>query len=50
MKAIQITKFGGPDVMELVDLPDPIASDGEELIDVDRIGINYADTHQTENS
>ena len=50
MKAIQITKFGGPDVMELVDLPDPIASDGEELIDVDCIGINYADTHQTENS
>jgi len=50
MKAIQITKFGGPDVMELVDLPDPIASDGEELIDVSCIGINYADTHQTENS
>ena len=50
MKAIQITKFGGPDVMELVDLLDPIASDGEELIDVSCIGINYADTHQTENS
>ena len=50
MKAIQITQFGGPDVMELVDLPDPIASDGEELIDVSCIGINYADTHQTENS
>ena len=39
MKAIQITKFGGPDVMELVDLPDPIASDGEELIDVSCISI-----------
>ena len=50
MKAIQITQFGGPDVMELVDLSDPIASDGEELIDVSCIGINYADTHQTENS
>ena len=50
MKAIQITQFGGPDVMQLVDLPDPIASDGEELIDVRCIGINYADTHQTENS
>jgi len=50
MKAIQITKFGGPDVMELVDLPDPVASDSEELIDVTCIGINYADTHQTENS
>jgi NADPH2:quinone reductase len=50
MKAIQITQFGGPDVMQLVDLPDPVASDGEELIDVSCIGINYADTHQTENS
>ncbi len=50
MKAIQITQFGGPDVMNLVDLPDPIPSDGEELIDVSCIGINYADTHQTENS
>ena len=50
MKAIQITQFGGPDVMQFVDLPDPIASDGEELIDVSCIGINYADTHQTENS
>ena len=50
MKAIQISKFGGPDVMQLVDLPDPIPSDGEELIEVSCIGINYADTHQTENS
>lgn len=50
MKAIQITQFGGPDVMNLVELPDPIPSDGEELIDVSCIGINYADTHQTENS
>ena len=50
MKAIQITKFGGPEVMELVDLPDPIPTDTEELIDVSCIGINYADTHQTENS
>ena len=50
MKAIQITQFGGPDVMELVDLPDPLPSDSEELIDVSCIGINYADTHQTENS
>ena len=50
MKAIQITEFGGPDVMHLVDLPDPIAGEGEEFLDVSAIGINYADTHQTENS
>ena len=50
MNAIQITEFGGPDVMHLVDLPDPIAGAGQELITVSAIGINYADTHQTENS
>ena len=50
MKAIQITAFGGPDSMQFVDLPDPIESPGMELIKVTAIGINYADTHQTENS
>ena len=50
MKAIQITAFGGPDSMHLVELPDPIAGHGQELIEVTSIGINYADTHQTENS
>ena len=50
MKAIQITEFGGPDVMHLVDLDTPTPGEGQELINVSAIGINYADTHQTENS
>ncbi len=50
MKAIQIQQFGGPEVMQLVELPDPVASVGQTLITVDAVGINYADTHQTENS
>ena len=50
MKAIQITKFGGPKVMKYLDLADPIVKGSEELITVTAIGINYADTHQTENS
>ena len=50
MKAIQITEFGGPDVMQLVDLDNPTPGAGQELITVSAIGINYADTHQTENS
>ena len=37
MKAIQITAFGGPDSMHLVDLPDPIAGEGQEVIDVTAI-------------
>jgi NADPH2:quinone reductase len=50
MKAIQITAFGGPEVMNLLELPDPIVGADEVLLDVTAIGINYADTHQTENS
>jgi len=50
MKAIQISEFGGPEVMNYLDLPDPVAGADEFLLDVTAIGINYADTHQTENS
>lgn len=50
MRAIQITEFGGPEVLRQVDLPDPEAGPGELLVDVSRSGLNYADTHQAENS
>ena len=49
MKAIRIVKFGGPEVMELVDLPDPEPADGEVIVEVSRAGINFADTHATRN-
>ncbi|WP_239154390.1 NADPH:quinone oxidoreductase family protein [Amycolatopsis sp. FDAARGOS 1241] len=50
MRAVQVTEFGGPEVLNLVELPEPEAGADEVLIDVDRIGVNYADTHQAENS
>ncbi|TWP48197.1 NADPH:quinone oxidoreductase family protein [Lentzea tibetensis] len=50
MRAIQITEFGGPEVLQQVELPDPVPGPGEVLIDVSRAGLNYADTHQAENS
>jgi len=50
MRAIQISRFGGPDVLDLVDLPDPVPGPGEVLLDVTACGVNYADTHQAENS
>ena len=50
MRAIQITSFGGPEVLELTDLPDPIAPEGFEIINIDSAGVNYADTHQAENT
>ena len=49
MRAIQQKEFGGPEVLELVDLPVPEPGDGEVLIRVSRAGMNFADTHQRRN-
>ncbi|MDP9188243.1 MAG: zinc-binding dehydrogenase [Actinomycetota bacterium] len=49
MKAIQIEEFGGPEQMQLVELPDPEPGDGEVLVDVSRSGVNFADTHAIRN-
>lgn len=50
MRAIQITEFGGPEVLVERELDDPVAPDGAVLLDVRAAGINYADTHQAENT
>src|SRR5919112_1112715 len=50
MRACQIQEFGGPEVLEVVDLPNPEPGEGEVLIEVSRAGMNFADTHQRENS
>jgi len=50
MRAIQQTEFGGPEVLKLVDIPRPEPADGELLIRVTRAGLNYADTHNRENT
>jgi NADPH:quinone reductase len=49
MRAIQQHEFGGPEVLQLVDLPVPEPADGEVLIRVSRAGMNFADTHQRRN-
>ena len=45
MRAVQIARFGGPEVLDVVDLPDPIPGEGQGLYDVSTAGVNYADTH-----
>ena len=50
MRAVQITRFGGPEVLEIVDVPSPTPGPGQQLYDVSTAGVNYADTHPTENS
>jgi NADPH2:quinone reductase len=50
MRAIQMTEFGGPEVLTLAELPKPQPGDGEVLIRVSRAGLNFADTHMRTNS
>jgi len=50
MRAVQIEEFGGPEVLQVVDLPKPEPGEGEVLIEVSRAGMNFADTHQRENT
>jgi NADPH2:quinone reductase len=50
VRAIEISEFGGPEVLKLVELPAPEPAEGEVLIRVSRAGLNFADTHQRTNS
>ena len=43
MRAIQVQKPGGHAVLELVELPAPKPAAGQVLVEVDAIGVNYAD-------
>ncbi|HEY5411455.1 MAG TPA: alcohol dehydrogenase catalytic domain-containing protein, partial [Caulobacteraceae bacterium] len=45
MLAIQITKTGGPEVLEAVELPRPEPGPGEVLIRHQAIGLNFIDTY-----
>jgi NADPH2:quinone reductase len=49
MKAIQIEEFGGPEVLKHVEVPDPSPKLGEIVVNVKRIGVNFADTHASRN-
>lgn len=43
MKAIQMTEQGGPEVLKLVDLPDPVPAPGQVLIRVTAASVNFSD-------
>jgi NADPH2:quinone reductase len=50
VRCIQITRFGGPEVLDQVELPDPVPTTGTQVYEVTAAGVNFADTHQTEDS
>jgi NADPH:quinone reductase len=48
MRAVVFERNGGPEVLELVDVPDPAASDGYVVVEVEAVGINYRDVYERE--
>ncbi|NUW40495.1 quinone oxidoreductase family protein [Nonomuraea rhodomycinica] len=50
MRVIQATRLGGPEVLALADLPDPVPGPGETLVDVEAAGVNFADIKRIEGS
>jgi NADPH:quinone reductase len=50
MRAVLIEEFGGPEVLQVIDVPKPEPGEGQVLIEVSLAGMNFADTHQRENS
>jgi NADPH:quinone reductase len=45
MKAIVITAYGGPEMLSVTELPDPVPAAGEVLIRVRAFGLNHAETY-----
>ena len=45
MHAVQVTAHGGPEVLVPTDLADPEPGDGEALVEVAAVGVNFIDTY-----
>jgi NADPH:quinone reductase-like Zn-dependent oxidoreductase len=50
MKAVQFSQYGGPEVLHAVEVPDPIATPEEVLIDVKATTVNHLDLFQRDGS
>ena len=48
MRAVVVTRSGGPEVLEVRDEPEPTPGPGQLLVDVEAIGVNYRDIYERE--
>jgi NADPH2:quinone reductase len=48
MKAIQVSKVGGPEVLELVDIPIPEPKANEAVVQIKAAGVNFIDVYHRE--
>jgi len=45
MKAIQISQTGGPEVLSLAEVPSPELAEGQSLVQLEAVGVNFIDTY-----
>lgn len=50
MRAVVVTRFGGPEVLELRDEPAPQSGTVRLIVDVEAVGVNYRDIYEREGS
>ena len=43
MRAVVLTGTGGPEQLVLEEVPEPVAADGQDVVEVKACGINFAD-------
>ncbi len=48
MRSVVVSRTGGPDVLELQELPDPEPGPGQVLVDVGAAGVNFIDVYHRE--
>ena len=48
MRAIWFERNGGPEVLEACEVADPVAGDGEVLVEIEAVGVNYRDVYERE--
>jgi NADPH:quinone reductase len=46
MRAVVVTRYGGPEVLEPQERPDPRAQPGQVVVDAEAIGVNYRDIYE----
>ncbi|WP_433351872.1 quinone oxidoreductase family protein [Microtetraspora malaysiensis] len=50
MRAMHAERLGGPEVLTLAEVPDPVPGPGETLVDVEAAGLNFADLKRLDGS
>ena len=45
MKAVQISQYGGPEVLQYQEVPDPSPGSGEAPVQIQAVGVNFTDIY-----